>query len=123
MPIPSGAVRSAAYVDCSPQTAVVYLPDFPCDTYVLIRPAALGAEEQLLAARGWRRTRTGWRSAGYSVCASFIRARRGLVADLTSRGPMTKAKLRFILAVTQPETSDPLYAVLYPATFEGSKRC
>ena len=124
LPIPRGAIRSATYRNCSPQTAVAYLPNFPCDTYVLIAPVAIGAEERLLAARGWSRAHRSWRNSDYSVCASFLAGRTATVADVNARGFTTKAKTHFVRALRQAGTSEPaLYAVLYPASFEGAKRC
>lgn len=126
LPVPHGTTRAAVYLDCSPQLSVAYLANFPCWTYVLMRvapglsqPAALGTEERLLAARGWRQTRWGWRDPHDTACASVSVVRSSEVVDVTGRGGMTRAKARFIRSLTSAEDSDStLFAMLYPASGE-----
>jgi hypothetical protein len=134
LPVPRGAARTATYINCSPQTDVSYIANLPCDTSILIRPdarvtaaSAIREEQRVLATNGWRHARGGWISSDATVCATVVPLRAehaAIAANIRGRGTMTTAKARFLRAAHRAEATDTtIYAMLYPASFQGQRRC
>jgi hypothetical protein len=47
-----------------------------------------------------------------------------ITTHIRGRGTMTTAKARFLRAAHQAEATDTtIYAMLYPASFQGQRRC
>jgi hypothetical protein len=88
---------------------------------------AIGEEQRILATDGWRHARGGWISSDASICA-VVESLRAEYAAITThikgRGTMTTTKARFLRAAHQAQaTGTTIYAMLYPASFEGQRRC
>jgi hypothetical protein len=88
---------------------------------------ALAEAQRVLATTGWRHARGGWINFDASVCATVVPLRAEYAAitkNIRGRGTMTTAKARFLRAAHQAEaTGTTIYEMLYPASFEGQRRC
>lgn len=61
LPIVAGADRVATFVDCSKLDAITYIPENPCETFVLVADGRFPSAEGLLEAEARRLLSAGWR--------------------------------------------------------------
>jgi hypothetical protein len=130
LPIEPDAVVGSSYTECSPLTETTYMANLPCDTWILIRArrpdgahSELVAEDRWLRKHHWRRARGGWFNPSNDVCASVVSARSASSGEFATRGQTNHEKATFVSAVRAARGTDDMFADVYPAFFQGVRRC
>lgn len=143
LPLTSSATVGTTLIDCSPATAIGYIPDRPCDTYFLVTDTAyssaaslLVAEQRHLLRAGWRHVpkastwgygpaTDGWIGPDHRGCAIVMTATGGSRAMAHSEREIAEPSYLtgFLRTARVASRSSTLYVLLQPGEDHGSARC
>jgi hypothetical protein len=143
LPLAHGLYRARTLTNCSPERDIGYLPNQPCDTYVLIlshqpitASSLLANERAWLKRAQWRHVRRakhwgygsstdGWIASQHAACAIVVNDKVGLRVERRWEGTIAQPPGvdTFLRAAKRAAHAPALYALVQPGMINGGPRC